>query len=293
MNQPTCIWPLGATLGEGPVWHPDEQALYFVDIKRHQLHRCAEDGSARESWTLPDETGFALPVRGGGMVCGLPGKLLRATLGREGNIGLTLLHELESDRPGNRLNDGYVDHDGSLWFGSMDNAEEAASGALYWLGGGRLLRKDSGYVITNGPCTSPDGRTFYHTDTLEKTVYAFDLDGEGKLSRKRVFVRIEGEGYPDGTTVDAEGGVWIALFGGARIERYSADGKLRQIVPMPCSNITKIAFGGADLRTVFVTTARNGLAVQELAAQPLAGGLFSFRSAVAGQAQHQFDGNSL
>jgi sugar lactone lactonase YvrE len=103
-----------------------------------------------------------------------------------------------------------------------------------------------------------------------------------------VFVRIAGEGYPDGTTVDSDGAVWIALFGGARIERYSAQGELIDTVPMPCSNITKIAFGGHDLRTVFVTTARKGLSEEALAAQPLAGGLFRFRVPTPGQIQHQY-----
>ena len=284
--QPECIWPLGATLGEGPVWHAENNALYFVDIKQHKVHRCGEDGGLRQSWSLPGEVGFALPMRGGDFVCGLPGQLMRFSFD---SGALDLLHEVEGDLPGNRLNDGYIDRHGALWFGSMDNAEVAASGSLYRaLRKGQPRRKDKGYVITNGPACSPDGRTFYHTDTLEKTIYAFDVDDAGHLSNKRVFVRIAGEGYPDGTTVDSDGAVWIALFAGARIERYSGAGELIDTVPMPCSNITKIAFGGHDLRTVFVTTARKGLSEEELAAQPLAGGVFRFRVPTPGQVQHQF-----
>jgi sugar lactone lactonase YvrE len=273
-------------LGEGPVWHAENHALYFVDIKGHKVHRCGEDGGLRQSWSLPGEVGFALPMRGGDFVCGLPGQLLRFSFM---SGALDLLHEVETDLPGNRLNDGYIDRHGALWFGSMDNAEVQASGSLYRaLRKGQPRRKDKGYVITNGPACSPDGRTFYHTDTLEKTVYAFDIDDAGHLSNKRVFVRIAGEGYPDGTTVDSDGAVWIALFGGARIERYSALGELIGTVAMPCSNITKIAFGGHDLRTVFVTTARKGLSEEELSRQPLAGGLFRFRVPTPGQIQHQF-----
>lgn len=284
--EPECIWALGATLGEGPVWHAENNALYFVGIKEHKVHRCGEDGGLRQSWSMPGEVGFALPMRGGDFVCGLPGQLLRFSL-MSGT--LDVLHEVESDLPGNRLNDGYIDRHGALWFGSMDNAEVAASGSLYRaLRKGQPRRKDKGYVITNGPACSPDGRTFYHTDTLEKTVYAFDIDDAGQLSNKRVFVRIAGEGYPDGTTVDSDGAVWIALFGGARIERYSALGELIATVDMPCSNITKIAFGGHDLRTVFVTTARKGLSDEALSEQPLAGGLFRFRVPTPGQIQHQF-----
>jgi sugar lactone lactonase YvrE len=286
LYQPECIWALGATLAEGPVWHPEDKALYFVDIKQRAIHRCAEDGGRRQSWTVPDEVGFALPMHGGDFVCGLPGRIERFSFETG---ALTTLHELEQHLPGNRLNDGYVDRHGALWFGSMDNAEEAASGALYRLSAGAAAEhKDGGYVITNGPCVSPDGRTFYHTDTLEKTIYAFDLDEHGGLSNKRVFVRIEGSGYPDGTAVDADGALWVGLFGGARIERYAASGQLLDTVNMPCSNITKVTFGGEDLRTVFVTTARKGLSAEELSREPLAGGIFSFRVASPGQLQHLY-----
>ncbi|TFW15676.1 SMP-30/gluconolactonase/LRE family protein [Duganella callida] len=288
LYQPECIWSLGATLGEGPVWHPEHKALYFVDIKQRAIHRCAEDGSRRQSWTVPDEVGFALPMHGGDFVCGLPGRIARFSF-ETGE--LTTLQELEADLPGNRLNDGYVDRHGALWFGSMDNAEVATSGSLYRatgvMAGAPLERMDSGYVITNGPCTSPDGRTFYHTDTLEKTIYAFDLDEQGRLSNKRVLVRIE-DGYPDGTAVDADGALWVGLFAGGRIDRYAPSGQLLDTINMPCSNITKVAFGGEDLRTVFVTTARKGLTAEELSREPLAGGIFSFRVASPGQLQHLY-----
>ncbi len=286
LYQPECIWPLGATLAEGPVWHPEDQMLYFVDIKQRAIHRCAEDGSRRQSWKVPDEVGFALPMHGGDFVVGLPGRIERFSF-ETGE--LTPLHPLEAHLPGNRLNDGYVDRHGALWFGSMDNAEVAPSGALYRQAeGAPPQHMDGGYIITNGPSVSPDGRTFYHTDTLEKTIYAFDLDEQGALSNKRVLVRIEGEGYPDGTAVDADGALWVGLFAGGRIERYAASGDLLDSVIMPCSNITKVAFGGADLRTVFVTTARKGLSDEELSRQPLAGGIFSFRVASPGQLQHLY-----
>jgi D-xylonolactonase len=286
LYQPECIWPLAATLAEGPVWHAEDKALYFVDIKQRAIHRCAEDGGRRQSWTVPDEVGFALPIHGGDFVCGLPGRIERFSFETG---ALTSIQELEADIPGNRLNDGYVDRHGALWFGSMDNAEVAPSGSLFRLSAAEgLQHKDGGYVITNGPCVSPDGRTFYHTDTLEKTIYAFDLDEQGKLSNKRVFVKIAGSGYPDGTAVGAECGRWVGLFAGARIERYTPGGELLDSIAMPCSNITKVTFGGEDLRTVFVTTARKGLSAEELSREPLAGGIFSFRVASPGQLQHLY-----
>ena len=287
VSAPHCIWEVGATLAEGPLWHAAEKAFYFVDIKGRRLHRCNEDGGDRLSWQAPAEIGFALPMSDGDFICGLPGKLARFT----GAGSFETVLEIETQQPGNRCNDGYVDPAGRLWFGTMDNGEKAPSGFLYRLDARGLQAMDEGIIITNGPCHSPDGKTFYHTDTLGKVVYAFDCDAGGALSNKREFVRYDGSrpGHPDGSAVDAEGHVWISLFGGSRIERYAPDGSLAAEIALPCPNITKVAFGGADLRTVFVTTARKGMSEEALAAHPLAGGVFAFRVDVPGLPQHQFN----
>jgi D-xylonolactonase len=280
--RPECLWPVAATLGEGAVWHVLERAVFFVDIKQHKLHRLDTVTGTRRSWDAPGQIGFALPHARGGLICGVQGGLHRFDV-RSG--AFTLCLPVETDRPGNRLNDGHVDAEGALWFGSMDDAETDATGVLYRVGDdGQLSVRDSGYVITNGPARSPDGVTLYHNDTLQRVVYAFDVGPGGLLSRKRVFARIEGGGYPDGLAVDSEGCLWVALFGGARIERFAPDGGRLGVVMFPCVNITKLAFGGDDLRTVYVTTARKGLDDAALVQQPLAGGLFTFRAEVAGLA---------
>jgi sugar lactone lactonase YvrE len=145
---------------------------------------------------------------------------------------------------------------------------------------------DSGYVITNGPAFSPDGGTLYHTDTLERRIYAFDLREDGSLANKRVFVTIEqGAGFPDGPVVDSEGCLWTGLFGGWSARRYAPDGRLLENVAFPVANITKLAFGGPNLTTVYATTARKGLDAAALAGQPEAGGLFCFEAKVPGQPQ--------
>jgi sugar lactone lactonase YvrE len=150
-----------------------------------------------------------------------------------------------------------------------------------------VRRVDDGYCITNGPAVSPEGRTLYHVDTLQRVIYAFDLTDTGKLDGKRVFTTIEpGSGYPDGLSVDAEGAVWIALYGGWGLRRYSPRGELIGAVRLPCENVTKAAFGGADRRTLYITTARQGLSAAELAAQPLAGGLFALRVDAPGLPQY-------
>jgi D-xylonolactonase len=280
-----CLWDVAATLGEGALWDAVRRHIWFVDIKGRRIHRCDEDGGARHSWDAPSQIGFVAPVDGGGMVCGLEDGLYRFA---EADGAFTTLARLEADVPGNRFNDGHVDPLGRLWFGSMDNGESAPTGALYRFdGAGTQPRSmDAGYIITNGPAVSADGGTLYHTDTLAREIYAFDLQADGGIGRKRLFVAHEGSGHPDGMAVDADGYLWVAVFGGWRIDRYDPQGRKVGEVRFPCANITKPAFGGDDLRTVYATTARKGLSDEDLLAQPLAGGLFTFRAETPGLPQH-------
>jgi sugar lactone lactonase YvrE len=283
-SAPRCLWEAKATLGEGVLWHAAGNCVYFVDIKGKRIHRCAADGSDRRSWQAPGQVSFVVPVEGGGLACSLEDGLYHFD---EASGEFAPLRKVEADLPGNRFNDGHVDAAGRLWFGSMDDGEEEITGSLYRFdGSGIPVRVDSGYVITNGPATSPGGRTLYHTDTLAKHIYAFDVAVDGSLSGKRLFVTIEDGGYPDGMAVDAQGYLWVATFGGWRIDRFDPSGRKVGEVRFPCANVTKLAFGGDDLRTVYVTTARKGLSIEELAAQPLAGGLFTFRAEVPGLPQH-------
>jgi D-xylonolactonase len=272
---------VGAELGEGPVWVEREAALWFVDIKSKRLHRFDPLTGLLRGWDAPDQPGFVVPVRGRGLLAGLKTGLHEF----DPETGRFTLHtRVEPHLPDNRLNDAMVAPDGALWFGSMDDQQTRPSGSLYRLSkNGRCIPLDTGYVITNGPAFSPDGRTFYHTDTLERIVYAFDRDDSGAVSNRRVFVRIEEDGgQPDGTAVDAEGCLWIAVWGGWGIRRYSPSGEVLTKVRVPCSNVTKVAFGGPDYRSVFVTTAWRGLSPAQRAEQPLAGHLFRFETDVPG-----------
>lgn len=285
---PQCLWPLGAELGEGPVWMAEAGRLWFVDILGQQVHGCAADGSQRQSWPMPQRVGFVLPLAGasggsGDFVVGLQGGLKRFS---PTSSLLSPMLDVERHLPHNRINDGHVDPQGRLWFGTMHVDAALPTGTLYRLSPmGTLVPSDGPYACTNGPAFSPDGRTLYHTDTMNGRVFAFDVAEGGSLSGKRLLLQLQ-DGYPDGTAVDAEGHLWISLFAGGRIERYTPQGRRVQTLPMPCSNITKLAFGGADLRTAYVTTARTGLDAQQLAEQPLAGGLFSFRVDTPGLPQH-------
>lgn len=276
---PECVWPVEAMLGEGPLWSAREQALWFVDIKKQHIHRFDPATGAKKTFDAPKSPGFLSPA-GEGFIVGLQDGLydFDPLTG-----GFAKLYAVDADKPGNRINDGARDGKGRLWFGTMDNAEVAPTGSLFRLDADGPVAVDSGICITNGPCFSPDGRTLYHTDTLARTIYAYDLAEDGSLSRKRVFVAIEdGAGYPDGSVCDAEGCVWTGLYAGWAARRYAPDGKLVSEVRFPCANITKLAFGGPDRKTVFATTAWKGLDDKARAEQTLAGGLFAFESDVAG-----------
>ena len=275
------VWSLGAELGEGPVWVEDDRALWFVDIKRNQIHRFDPASGDRRSWDSPEQIGFCLPATGGGFVAGLQSglHLFDRVSGR-----FTLLAAVETDRPGNRINDGVVDPSGRLWFGTMDNAEADPVGRFYRFEGRRVV--DAGLprvTITNGPAVSPDGRILYHVDTLAGTIQACDVAEDGTLGPSRPFVRIAAEdGFPDGPTIDAEGCVWIGLYAGWEARRYAPTGELIGRIRFPTANITKVAFGGEGLRTLYATTARQGLSREALAEQPEAGNLFAVAADVPG-----------
>lgn len=278
---PHSTWNLGAELGEGPVWVEQDRALWFVDIKAPKLHRLDPATGDKRSYDAPQLIGFALPARSGGFIAGLQSGLHHFD---PGTGGFRLIAEVDSDLPDNRLNDAVTDPAGAMWFGSMDNTEKNESGAFFRFFQGEVRpTRFRNIVITNGPAVSPDGKILYFVDTLARTISAAEIADNGTLGPARPFVTIaEGEGFPDGPTVDSEGCVWISLYSGWEARRYSPTGELVQRVRFPVANITKIAFGGPDLRTAYVTTARQGLSPDALEGQPQAGDLFEFRVEVPG-----------
>lgn len=280
-SEPTLAWNLEAELGEGPVWVERDKALWLVDIKKHQIHRFDPSSGDRRSWTAPEQVGFLFPSEGGGFVAGLQSGLYHFD---ERSGAFDLITEVEPDQPDNRLNDGVVDPSGRLWFGTMDNGEKAKSGAFYCFDRGKVTRTAiDAIAITNGPAVSPDGRLLYFVDTLKGTIGCADIRDDGSLGPPRPFAKIDPkDGHPDGPTIDSEGCVWISLYAGWEAWRYSPDGAVIERVRFPVSNITKIAFGGDDLRTAFATTARQMLSADAIAKQPDIGGLFQFPADVPG-----------
>lgn len=309
--EPTCVWDLKATLGEGPVWSRKDHAIWFVDIKSSRVYRYDVNIGSHQVFHAPSPCGFIAPRKRGGFIVGCKTGLYAFDPHRHSRQGhFELLTHVEPGLPNNRLNDGYVDHHGRLWFGSMDDDENHPHGKLYRYDARGLKVMDDDYVITNGPAVSPDGKTLYHNDTLKKVIYAFDLSDDGHLSNKRVFAQLDqplpadsaspvcyaheeatkaahGDGYMDGPVVDSAGNIWNALFFGWGVNCYAPDGRLLRRVRFPVSNVTKIAFGGHDLKTVYATTAAKGLSPEELKNQPLAGGLFRFDVDIPGLPQNE------
>jgi sugar lactone lactonase YvrE len=266
------------------LWSAADQAVGGGELHGRQLQRVAPRSSALPAGQAPEEVGFVVKATGGRFIAGMRSGLYSFD---PSNGQFILLTRVDSDLPRNRLNDGYVDAAGRLWFGTMDNEERQPTGSLYRFDNRGLRRCDENYVITNGPTTSPDGSTLYHVDTLERVIYAFDLNGF-ELRNRRVFARIEKPGaYPDGPAIDVEGCVWIGLFGGWGVQRFSPQGELLQTIELPVANCTKVAFGGDDLRTMYITTAWKGLSKEQLAGQPLAGGLFATRVGTPGVAPNE------
>lgn len=282
--------PAGALLGEGPVWHEREQALYWVDIKGRQLHCYRPADCSVRHWAMHDRLAWVLPRRAGGFVAGLAHEI--GILQLEPQLSFTPQIIVEPELPGNRLNDAKTDKDGSLWFGSMDDNETSPSGAFYHLRPDfSVIAADTGYTIANGPAIAPDGRTIYHTDSAARTIYRYARRQDGTLAPRMPFIRFtEADGFPDGMTVDAQGGLWVAHWGGGRVSRFTAEGEFDRAFSLPVSQVTSCCFGGEQLDRLFVTTAAIGLDEAQRKREPLAGALFELTPGMAGLPYPDFAG---
>jgi sugar lactone lactonase YvrE len=279
MNPRVNAWsPEPGLLSEGPRWDEGRQELLWVDILGRGFHRAtlADDGAPGQVRTmaLDRHVGAVAPVAGGGYVLAAgEGFLLVDEAG-----SVSELAQPEAGRADVRMNDGACDPQGRLWAGTMAYDESPGAGTLYRLElDGRCSTVLSGLTISNGIGCSPDGATMYLGDSATGLVAAFDFDGAtGAISARRTLVHIDGAGMaPDGLTVDEQGDIWVAMYGGWSVNRYGPDGSLRATVDIPAAQATSCAFGGGDRRTLFVTTGRQGLGEAELVHQPDAGRVFS------------------
>ncbi len=269
-------------LGEGPVWRAATGELLRVDILRGLAHAWDPAGGGTTTLAFEPELGAAVPRRDGGLVAAVERELLLV----DADGTRSPLAAVAAEPPENRFNDCRCDPQGRLWAGTMSRVRAPGAAALYRLDpdDGRLERALAETTLSNGLGWSPDGATMYFIDSTTQRVDALDFDGrDGAVSGRRPFAQVDlADGMPDGLAVDAEGGVWVALFGGGAVRRYDAAGRLDAMVELPVPHPTCPAFGGPDLATLYVTTTRHRLSAEQRAQLPLAGAVFACEPGVRG-----------
>jgi sugar lactone lactonase YvrE len=278
-------------LGECPIWLPSERQLQRVDITAAQIVRLDPASGRERRHATGGHVGFALPAPGSGLIAGVERRLVR--LAAPGAPAETIA-EVEPDRTGNRFNDAAFDPAGRLWAGTMSRTRTPGAAALYRVSpSGAVEPAIRGATISNGLDWDLGYDVLYYVDSTTQQIDAlvFDLD-RGRLGTRRRFAAVDArDGLPDGLTVDADGGVWLALFGGGAIRRYRPDGTLDAHIPLPVTNPTSLAFGGEDLTDLYVTSAKHKLTAEQLAREPLAGSVLRLRPGVRGRPARGPDGS--
>ncbi len=276
-----------ADLGEGAIWHSQRGLLYWVDIDPGLVHVYDPKTGKDRSVSAGQAVGTVVPRASGGVMLAMAHGFgaLDLETGK-----MTPISDPEKDLPGNRFNDGKCDPAGRFWAGTLGKS----GGSVYRLDPDLSVRKIFGGVKTsNGLAWSLDRRTMYYIDTPTQEVSAFDYDDKsGGITNRRTAVKVPKElGHPDGCTLDADGNLWVAHWDGWNVTCYDpGSGRVLRTVRLPVSRVTSCAFGGADLGTLYITSARTGLSDKDLASQPQAGGLFKFVPGVRGIPAPEFAG---
>ncbi len=289
-----CLVPAGDWTGEGAVWHAGEKALYWVDISRFLVHRFDSGQKSTRTWFFDrPPTALALTDRPDTLLVALGGSLILWQPGNDARVDFALP---EDNWPRARLNDGRADPAGNFWAGSMQNnvsatgkgmpIDDETAGRLFRIASdGAVTVVKTGIGISNTFCWSPDGTLFYTGDTLAGTISTWDFDATtGAIANERPFFGGFDRGAPDGSAVDSEGYLWNARYGGGCVVRVSPAGDVDRVVEMPVDNVTTCAFGGPDLKTLYITTATGG-SRDDLR---FAGGLFALPVDVPGLAENRF-----
>ncbi len=279
-------------LGECPLWHAGEQTLYWVDIPGKAVHSLHPGSGKHRHWPMATEPGAIALIDGGGILVALRTGLVVL------NTDSSALHPI-GDAPYDtakiRFNDGRCDAAGRFWVGTIYEPRDRQGATLYSLTQGTLQDHEQPATVSNGIAFSPDNRTIYRSDTTSHTIFAYDFDlAAGKLGEHRVLREFSQDktsnygGRPDGAAVDGEGAYWCAMFEGGRLLRLSPEGDILRDIALPVRCPTMLAFGGPDLRTLYITTARNNRPEAEVAQYPLSGCVLTLEVDVAGLPEHQY-----
>ncbi len=279
-----CVLPAAAGLAEGPCWWSEHKILLWVDIEASRIGLFDPATGSNDFLHLPAHVGAVVPTSVGDLLVATAAGLMRMDPSTE---AVTLLSDPEADRPGNRFNDGKCDPWGRFWAGTMAYDFEPHAGALWRLDGdGGITRQRSQLTISNGLAWSQDRRTLYLIDSPTRRVMAFPLNQAGEIAGEPthcLHIPKDWDALPDGMCIDAEGMLWIALFGGGAVTRWDPiSGLLLERLKLPCRQVTSCCFGGPNFDQLFVTTARRGMAPAAIKAEPLAGGLFQADVGVKG-----------
>jgi sugar lactone lactonase YvrE len=293
MTEVRCLLEKRSVLGEGPIWRPRDNSLYWIDLKAPGIY--CFDVITRQNRQVPAALGKTL----GGMVFARDGRMIVVDgdgvhdLNANGHRGL--LVNPESGQAGNAFNDAKCDPKGRLWSGTADIGETRPSGSLYVIEGHgqrRVRRIDSGIVCSNGPAFSPDGRRAYFTDSFAQEIYYYEIDLDtGLISERKSFVRCSPDaGFPDGMTVDAEGYLWCCNWDGWSVTRYARSGEIDRVLKVPVPRPPSVCFGGPRMDQLYITSASDGLSAEQLREAPLSGSLFVCEPGVKGLLDAEFNG---
>ena len=286
-SKPTCVWKNRSLLGEGTLWVPTLNSIFFVDIKKKKIFILNTKTRKRKIFKVNKEIGFVSHIKENVFILGLKSELRIVNL-----INKKVLYSIkvESNKKYNRLNDGKTDPMGRLWFGTMDNLErKKSSGSLYCLNNKLKLHKvDSKYYITNGPAFL-NKNNFYHTDTRKKIIYKIRINNKLKILKKSVFLKFRKvDGFPDGMTTDTKNNLWVCHYAGGCISVYNLKGKKIHKINLPAKNITNCTFGGSKYNQLYVSTARKDLKIKDINKYPLSGSLFKMRTNIKGKSTQSF-----
>ncbi len=280
-SEPEVIWKSKTILGEGTLWVPSHNSIYFVDIKNKKILILNVTNNKKRIIKINKEIGFLAHIKKDIFILGLQSELRIVNLKNKETIRSI---PIEEDKPLNRINDGKVDPKGRLWFGTMDNLERnIKNGSLYCLDKNLNIHKvDTKYYITNGPAFI-NAENFLHTDSRSKIIYKIKINKEYKIVKKTKFLKFsKKQGSPDGMTIDSKKNIWVCHFGGARISVYNQRGKKIHQVNLDAKNITNCTFGGFKNNEIFVSTALKGMKKNEIKKYKLSGSLLKIKTNVKG-----------